>query len=324
MTGTTIRKLVCLFFLTAGIPAAGNGFADRIVRWAGMGAVTAANQRYLDESFERATTGFVVLSGIKSGLAVVEGSRIGIGFSLELGDIVQALYDYVDIAWKTVLAGGTVLLLTRLMLEAGAAIDQYCLTAMLICFLLHGVVKWRFPAVVSVLRFLREVGAFLGVITIGLYIVLPLSLQGAARVSHKISQPLIREAQENFMQIRDEVSAGAIQEKLFPDREPGKSNWYSSLQLSDNFERIKQNIKTLQEYLAERTRQAAVWTIKLIAGYLFDCIVFPLVFAMVLFLFVKGMTRYVFYTIYRAGIKEDMASVLTTCCSPSDGFVKER
>ena len=159
---------------------------------------------------------------------------------------------------------------------------------MLVCFLIHSMLRWRFSGTILISRFCKELSAFLVVITISLYFILPLSIQGASFLSQKISQPLIREAQEKFIQIREEISAGAIQEKLFPDKEPGKSNWYSSLQLSGNFERIKQNIKTLQEYLAERTRQAAVWTIKLIAGYLFDCIVFPLMFAMVLFPVCQG------------------------------------
>lgn len=317
-------KLVFLFLLGLGILAAGRGDADRFIQWAGMGTVAGANQRYLNQSFERATAGFIVLSGIKSGLAVIEGSHVGVGFSLELGDIVQSLYDYIDIAWKTVLAGGTILLLTRLTLEAVATIDHFFLSMMLMCFLAHRVVTWRFSGTNLISRFLKEVGAFLLVITISLYFVLPLSIQGASFLSQKISQPLIQESQENFIQIRNEVSSGAIQEKLLPDREPGKSSWYSSLALTENFERIKQNIETLQEYLEEKTRQAAVWTMKLIAGYLFDCIVFPLVFMIVLFLFVKGMTRYVFQAMYRAAAKEDMESVLKIYSGRSDGFVEKK
>ena len=324
MTRNAIKKFLILLFWGAGILVSANGYTDRIVQWAGMGKVTDANQQYLEQSFEHATAGFIVLSGLKSGLAVIEGSHIGVGFSLELGDIVQSLYDYVDIAWKTVLAGGTILLLTRLTLEAVTTIDHYLLTVMLACFLIYSIMKWRFYGTALVSRFFMELGAFLAVITISLYFALPLSIQGASLLSRKISQPVIREAQENFIQIRDEVASGVIQEKLLAGKEPGKSNWFSSLPLSGNYEQIKQNVNALQDYLAEKTHQAAVWTIKLIAGYLFDCIVFPLVFVIVLFLFIKGMTRYVFHVIYRSGAKEDMESILARFGGPADGCVHKK
>ena len=57
----------------------------------GMGMVTDSNREYLTEAFDRSLVGFLVLSGIKSGLAIIEGSEVGIGFNLEIGDIVQYL-----------------------------------------------------------------------------------------------------------------------------------------------------------------------------------------------------------------------------------------
>ena len=59
----------------------------------------------------------MILSAIKSGVAVLERSRVSIAFNLQVGDIVQSIYDYVDIAWKSALAGCTILFLMRMVLQ---------------------------------------------------------------------------------------------------------------------------------------------------------------------------------------------------------------
>ena len=111
------QAILVMLIALGGILLAGTGLLDRAVQYTGLGALESANQHYLEDSYDRALNGFLVLSAVKSGLAVIEGSEVGIGFSFQVGDLVQSVYDYVNIAWKTVLAGGTVLLITRLALE---------------------------------------------------------------------------------------------------------------------------------------------------------------------------------------------------------------
>ncbi len=58
----------------------------------------------LDKSGEQATDFFLRLSGIKALVAIIEGSTInfglGISGSVEFGDFIQPLYDFVHIIWK--------------------------------------------------------------------------------------------------------------------------------------------------------------------------------------------------------------------------------
>jgi len=306
----TIIKLIVFIVLSVSILAAGGEYVDRCFHEIGMRTIIDSNQHYLQQSFDRATAGFLVLSVIKSGLAVIEGSQIGVGFNLELGDIVQSLYDYVDIAWKTVLAGGTILMLTRLTLDAVAAIDHYFLSVTLFFFLMYMMVKWILPKAIQISRFLREAVLFLIVITMSLYFILPLSIKAASFLSAKISQPLIQETQASFAQIKEEFSPGGIQKKLFSGQNLKEKNWYSAMNFSENLERVKQRFTALQEYFAERTKQVSVWTIKLIAGYLFDCIIFPLTFLVVLYVVTKGMIQYCFGISRGASVKEDMEYLL--------------
>jgi hypothetical protein len=61
-------------------------------------------------TLERQSGSFLLVSTLKSSLAMIEGSDIGIGFRLEVGDLVQSTYDLVDFTWKILLYG--ILLIT--------------------------------------------------------------------------------------------------------------------------------------------------------------------------------------------------------------------
>ncbi len=86
--------------LIAGTLLTALGFTDRLLGICGLDRLSEKNEAYLESSQERTLQTFAVLSTIKVGLAVVEGTEIGVGFGLEIGDVVQAAYDYVDIAWR--------------------------------------------------------------------------------------------------------------------------------------------------------------------------------------------------------------------------------
>lgn len=66
-----------------------------------------------DKNLLKQTTTFIIVSTLKSSLSVIEGSTVGGGFSaiisaetnIQAGDIVQALYDFVDFVWRILLYG---------------------------------------------------------------------------------------------------------------------------------------------------------------------------------------------------------------------------
>ena len=55
-----------------------------------------------------------------------------------------------------------------------------------------------------------------------------------------------------------------------------------------------QGVKALMAYLKLETGRIAALTIKLVAAYLFDCIVFPLFFGLILMTVIKSTVRYMF------------------------------
>ncbi len=73
----------------------------------------------IDETLERDQSTFIVITAIKTSLAVIEGSSVGVGFQLEIGDIAQPAYDYVDFFWEMFLYAFLVMGFYKILLETG-------------------------------------------------------------------------------------------------------------------------------------------------------------------------------------------------------------
>ena len=275
----------------AGMALAATGLMDRALARVGLGELDRANHRYLDESYDSALEGFLVLSAVKSGLAVIEGSEVGIGFNLQVGDLVQSVYDYVDIAWKTVLAGGTILFMTRLALDGVAMTDHIVMVLTFFCLLMLAAGRCFFPNRIRMGQFLRSITATCTFLTMLLYLVLPLAVYGASRLSERITRPLIRQSYDAFDQVSRTFSQKAVEDHPGGD-EKGVSAMQSAMGVADRYERLKKRLGELEAYLSEQGKNLAGTTFQLIAAYLFDCVIFPLAFAAVLILFLKGMPGY--------------------------------
>ena len=291
MTMQYIKKSLLLVIILGAVILAAAGYADLLVDTVGMGSISDANLAYLDDAFDRSLSGFLILSGIKSGLAIIEGSEVGIGFNLEIGDIVQAVYDYVDVAWKTALAGGTVLLLTRLCLEAVALIDHWCMSVMLMGVGVYLIFRWFLAGCLRTTRIIREATLFLVVLTVILYVILPISITGASYLSKRITQPIIEETQAGFEDIHREFSPGYLSKGFFPE-DVKEGSLFPGFDFKAKYESTRNRIQYIGSFFKERTHHMAVLTFKLIAGYVFDCIIFPLTFFVVLYLFTKNIVNF--------------------------------
>jgi len=286
-TSTVLLVLAAL----AGMLLAATGMAERGLEYVGLEKLSRANHRYLDESYDRALEGFLVLSAVKSGLAVIEGSEVGIGFSFEVGDLVQSVYDYVNIAWKTVLAGGTILLITRLALDGVSLVDHYVLTLAFFLLFLLAAVQGLFPRRRAIARVLKSFTATCVFVVVLLYLVLPLAVLGASWLSDALTRPLIQDSYRTFSQVSrtflDGDTSGDTGEASGDD-----SALQSTKGLKERYGYLKKRLQELEAYLGAQAKSLAGTTFQLIAGYLFDCVIFPLAFTAVLIFFLKGMPGY--------------------------------
>ena len=304
-----IKPCIALL-LFVGIILSVTGHLDRLLGSLGLAKINQLNESYLEESFDKAFKGFLVLSAIKSGVAVLEGSEVGIGFNLEVGDIVQSVFDYVDTAWKTTLAAATILLLMRLILQTIQSIDHWFLFVTLnlglVVFLFH----WWLPRHRKPHQAIKEGLLFVGCLAVALYVLLPISVGGASYLSNRITRPLIEEAQSGFEKMEHDLTPSALNNRFFSEQ--AKESFWFFYDFKTRIVNSKQTILEMARWLKEITKDFAIWTIKLIAGYLFDCIVFPLAFFVLLYLLTKALLAYVFGINRRQSLKEDLSDILTT------------
>ena len=286
-----IKMALLMLIALAGILLAATGILDRGLAQIGLGDLALANHHYLEASYDDALEGFLVLSAVKSGLAVVEGSQVGIGFSFQVGDLVQSVYDYVNIAWKAVLAGGTILLMTRLALDGVTMADHWVMALAFFGLLMLVAVQGFFPDRQGFARLLRSVTATCAFVVLLLYLVLPLAVFGASRLSERLTRPLIQESYDTFTHVSRTFTFRALESELGEEADD-TSAIETAMGLGERYERLKKRLRDLEAYLGDQAKSLAGTTFQLIAGYLFDCVIFPLAFVAVLVLFLKGMPGY--------------------------------
>jgi hypothetical protein len=303
------RKPLFALILVLSVVLSATGHLDTLLNTCGLASISKSNSQYLKESFDESVKGFIVLSAIKSGVAVLEGSEVGMGFNLEVGDIIQSIYDYVDVAWRTALAGGTILLLMQLVLQTIQLVDHWFLFSAFAMALLLCLLGWIFPSQKKLYRILKEFFLFLTVLSIGLYFILPVSISGAAFLSSKITRPLVTEARSGFESLQSDLRPEALNERLFPEDNQEDSLW-SRLDFMEKLDKSKTAIVKMMKWIDEITHDFATWTIKLIAGYLFDCVVFPLAFFVVVYILTRSLLTYVFGFSRSQTFREDFDAVL--------------
>lgn len=271
------------------------GPTEKALNAAGLKKLSESNETYLESSFRRSLQTFVVLTAVKTGLAVVEGSEIGIGFGLEVGNVVSAACDYVDIAWKTVLIGMAVLTGTRFILQTAGIFDQWFLFALILSVFLMLLCKWFFAKHPALRRFFRGTAFFTAVAAISLYAVLPLSIAGGRSLSRKITEPSRIEAERGIHQFRSD---------LFPENPPEREGFFSKLL------DVKDKLKRTITYLTQKTNDLISWVVQFIAGYVFDCIVFPLGLFFLFYWVFKFLIRLLLDLKRSQTFREDMEAVL--------------
>lgn len=267
------------------------GYTERAINWCGVSYLTGANKDYLDDAFNKSLTGFLLLSSIKSGLAVVEGSEVGVGFNLELGDIVQPVYDYVDIAWKAALAGGSIIIGMQLALQGLTFIDHWTLAGMLLLLAIGQLTRWILPQWLGLNKGLQEAIRFAATLSIVFYLLLPLSVAGAAALSYHITRPMIEESHEELKRINKEISPQSMDQESLTDL-AGES--FSSPTLKKRFKDTVTGAQMLVAFIKTETDRIAELMFKLIAAYVFDCILLPLLFGLILITMLKGGVHYIF------------------------------
>jgi hypothetical protein len=296
---TAIRiAAVTLCFLLAAL--AFRGSMGNITKRLCPGAITSQNDAYLKNTFDRALSGFGVMSGIKAGLAIIEGSTAGVSagatVNLQVGDVVQSVYDYVDIAWRTLLTGCIAILSIQYILKAATVLEGYILGFTLLILGISLLLRWWGENWNRTRETITDILSVSIVALIAIIYILPVSVWGASRLSQIITQPAILEAQSGFAETK---------ETLFPDETDSADGFFARIK------QVPERIQQIAFQLKEKSTKMAVWTIKLIAGYIFDCIVFPVALFVLLLWLTRSVMRYIFHKQLQTSLRNDIARLLS-------------
>jgi hypothetical protein len=286
-----LKRCILVFALVCALGLSATGLLDRGLDLCGLRYLSQANDRYLNDAFRKSLSGFLLLSSIKSGLAVVEGSEVGVGFSLQLGDVVQPVYDYVDIAWRAALAGGSILVGLQLALKGLDLVDHWVLAAVLLLALLRSLAAWWRPNWHWLLEWCGEAVRFGTSMAVALYLLLPLSVTAAALLSNHVTRPMLDASQEELKQIETEIRPRHLDQEVLADM---AAQGLSGPSLKTRLADTAAGIKMLIAFLKGQTEKVAVLAFRLIAAYVFDCILFPLFFGLVFMTMLRSGVRYFF------------------------------
>lgn len=263
--GSQRKAAIAVLALVAAATISASGLLSRTATGLGAESLATPPKAYLDRSTEQSVRFLVVLSAAKTALAVVEGSSANVSFvffgaSLQVGDVVKALYDAVDYAWTAVLFGCAVLFALNYLLEGGFHLGQYTLTLMLLCFATNiALQRWPFARDLS-----GRLSRFFLSVTLAVWLAFPMALVLASITSTTITAPPLENAQR-------EVSS--FQESVVPPNDSGF--------------RVHDAIERTRTYLVTKTDDITRALGTIIASYVLDCVVFPAAFFILLVGFSK-------------------------------------
>ena len=185
------------------------GVGADMLRPLGMGRLQSGCRDYLDRSQSRAFTTFLTLSVIKGGLGVLEGSTaslslLGTGVEVEVGDMAQSAYDTVDFAWRVMLVSYVALFLAEVLVVLGEVAGDFLLGVACLVGAVYAFGRMRRRRG----RWMRLCGRALSVLlvlSIALYLLLPVSLLVGSTLSDGIVEPIRRENQQALEELERTV-----------------------------------------------------------------------------------------------------------------------
>ncbi len=291
-----MKKYIKLILLTVLIFITLQGWTYRGIEAVGLRPLSHANEVYLDAAFQRSMQTFGVLSALKIGLAIIEGTEVGVGASVQVGDAVQAVYDYVDIAWRVVLASGAILLGTQYLLKSANLIGQGFVVLIFIFLMLQELFSLFFSQKALVKKVLKDITLFLFLITVALLFLLPLSVTGGRWLSHQITAPSLETAESGFAR---------MQMTLFPE------NPVEAKGIVKTIANMKEKLNQVTQFLTVKSEQLREWMLKIMAGYLFDSLIFPLGLFLFFFWLIRFGAHYILNVRREQSFQEDVALLMS-------------
>jgi hypothetical protein len=303
-----LAALVAVLLVLSFIPTSHGPAIEVAFSKAGLSMINGAAKEHLREQREQAFKGFLVLSALKAGLAVLRSSEIGLILNVRIGDLAVAAYDYVNFAWKVLLAAVAYYYLAEYLLTLAGVVDIWFLWGALLCAAVWLILGNLLPQGLRLRSTVGRTGMATLVLALLFYIGLPLSMVGAGWVSSNITGQSIDEANSYYAQMGESmpsllpetvqgeksmavsgINTGTVTVPFpydgsdpslavteSPDREKGVSEIFSRLLSGDK-------LGDMKRYLEERSKALATAVLRQTAAYLFNIVLFPFLMLVTLY-----------------------------------------
>ncbi len=297
--GANRRTAMAMGLLAALLAGSALGWTERVLGYGGLNALARSNEQYLDDAFDRSLRLFAVLSAVKVGLAVIEGSEVGAGFGVEVGDFVQAAYDHVDTAWRVVLAAGVMLKTLKYVLRAADYLDHWALIAALACGLFAMALPLLWPSRTRLRRTARDGSLLFTAFAVALFLLLPVTVAGGQWLSGRITAPALDQAESGLLQIQKDLER--VSEIVY---DPNKSA------IANLLDSPGAKVEQLVDFVLEKTANLAAYLFTVIAVYVFDCALFPAAMLIFWVWLTRWTARYFLRVKRDRDFKDDLRAIL--------------
>jgi len=244
--------------------------------------LAARNRAFLDASIKDTVHLMVPVGMAKAAADAVEGSTINIeagavfakaGMTIEAGDTLQPILDYIDIAWKLLLISMIYLVTAKSVLTGAGAIAAPLLTVSLTAFLTDRLTAIRLPHTHAFRQAMSRVGALFLLCSLLFMLIIPLTVTGSAYLSRHTTEPLREDVRASFEQIGQAFSL---------------QHFYDTPDLKEKAVILKEKLVQLSGYAQTAVTEVAVSVCKLAAIKLLNGIVYPLASFLFLVWLVRG------------------------------------
>ena len=310
-----LAALVAVLLILSFIPTSGGPALEVLLSGAGLGQINESAQKHLEAQREQALKGFLLLSALKVGVAVLRSSEVGIIFNVKIGDLAVAVYDYVNFGWKVLVAAVAYYYAAEFLLDLTSVVDIWFLWSTLVCLAAWLLAVELSPESRKLRAILVRSGTSSAVLAALLYIALPLSFVGAGWVSTHITGGPILEANALYEDMKESMPS-LVEERAGEEKGLGASGIETSSVTvpfpydgSDPALAVKEEsgerkdqtgvlaslvsgekVKVLKEYLQQRSRTLATAVLRQTAAYLFNIVFFPMLMLVVLYLGFRYLT----------------------------------
>lgn len=251
---------------------------------------------YADNIYEVNRNAFVVLSVLKAGLDIVEGSTIGasvfVTTEIEVGDVVQPIYDIVNVLWYATLVVTVIVKAEQLFYEYfGQSMFIYIIYTALILYLIRNMIIIFVPEKISKIkpiehtnRLIKKIVKALFLFSTMIYIIIPVALLISLKISSEITEDMFAKP---LVEISDSVDKlTKVQDKIFElDKDKSIFN------VSSQYEDLEKDIVELKDVSSSTLDTLSKSVPLIIASMLFTNFILPMLVIYFLYQLFKYMFR---------------------------------